>query len=202
MNPLRKRGEVDFIALSQKKQRYTLADVLAEKEESYIELIEGIPKEQEIPLRIHQEIRVKLGAQLFACAAGKPWAVYHVPLAVRLFEKDGDSPEDVDTLVEPDITVVCDQDKLDDLGCKGAPDLVMEVLSRSTQRHDRFTKFKLYQRAGVREYWLVDPDAKSAQVFLLEDGRYSAVDYGEVGDHLQVKVLEDCTIDLSLVFPE
>ena len=60
-------------------------------------------------------------------------------------------------LLEPDITVVCDRDKLDGKGCKGAPDMVMEVLSPSTQRHDRLTKFSLYQRAGVREYWIVDP---------------------------------------------
>lgn len=190
------------MGLAQERQLHTLADILAWKEESYIELIYGVLVEQEIPPRIHQEVRGKLGMQLFAYAMGKPCAVYNVPLAVRPFERDGDRPEDVDTLVEPDITVVCDQDKLDDMGCKGAPDLVMEVLSPSSQRHDRYTKFKLYQRAGVREYWLVDPDTKSVQVFLLEDGRYSAMDYGEVGDHVKVNVLEGCSIDLSLVFPE
>ena len=60
--------------------------------------------------------------------------------------------------MEPDITVVCDLSKLDDIGCKGAPDLVMEILSPSTQRHDKLTKFNLYQRAGVREYWITDMD--------------------------------------------
>ena len=105
-------------------------------------------------------------------------------------------------MVEPDITVVCDPSKLDNTGCKGAPDLVMEVLSPSTQRHDRLTKFNLYQRAGVQEYWIVDPDSKSAQLFILEDGRYTAKDFGTVGDKLKVNILEDCTIDLSEVFPE
>lgn len=190
------------MALAREKQDYTLADVLTWEEQERIELIDGYPVMMAPPARRHQKAVSEINRQLGNFLQGKKCEVYPAPFGVRLFEKSGDRPEDVYTMVEPDITVVCDQDKLDDIGCKGAPDLVMEVLSPSTQRHDRFTKFKLYQRAGVREYWLVDPDAKSAQVFLLEDGRYSAVDYGEAGDCLQVKVLEDCTIDLSLVFPE
>ena len=101
-----------------------------------------------------------------------------------------------------DITVVCDPSKLDDVGCKGAPDLVMEILSPSTQRHDKLTKFNLYQRAGIREYWIVDPASKSVQVFVLEDGHYAAADFGMAGDRLKVNVLEDCTIDLTSVFAE
>ena len=66
-------------------------------------------------------------------------------------------------MVEPDISVVCDTSKLDDIGCKGAPDLVMEILSPTTQRHDKFTKFNLYQQAGVQEYWIVDPASKSVR---------------------------------------
>lgn len=89
---------------------------------------------------------------------------------MRLFEKNGDTPEDVDTMVEPDIFVVCDHGKLDSHGCKGAPDLVVEVLSPSTQRHDRLVKLDLYQRAGVREYWIISPEEKTAQVFLLQNG--------------------------------
>lgn len=105
-------------------------------------------------------------------------------------------------MVAPDITVVCDPDKLDKHGCKGAPDMVMEILSPSTQRHDRLTKFNLYQRAGVREYWIVDPANRAVQSFVLEDGRYSVKEFGTVGDKMRVNVLEDCVIDLSEVFPE
>ena len=110
--------------------------------------------------------------------------------------------QDVDTLLEPDISVICDPSKLDDIGCKGAPDLVMEILSPSTQRHDKLTKFNLYQQAGVREYWIVDPASKSVQVFVLEDGRYAAKDFGAAGDKLNVNIFEDCVIDLSQVFSE
>ena len=97
---------------------------------------------------------------------------------------------------------MCDPSKLDDTGCKGAPVLVMVILSPSPTRHDRFTKFNLYQRARVREYWIIDPADRSVQVFVLEDGRYTAKDFGAAGDRLRVNVLEDCTIDLSQVFPE
>lgn len=184
------------------EKHYTLADALAWDEQDRIELIYGDPVMMSPPARIHQKVSGELFGQLRDYLKGKKCEVYHAPFAVRLFERNGDYPEDVDTLVEPDITVVCDPSKLDDIGCKGAPDLVMEILSPSTTRHDRFTKFNLYQRAGVQEYWIIDPVDKTVQVFVLEDGRYTAKDFGAVGDKLKVNILEDCTIDLSEVFPE
>lgn len=183
-----------------REKRYTLADALTWNEHDRIELIEGYPVMMAPLSRRHQETLMELSAQLHDYLKGKK--IYPAPFAVRPFELDGDRPEEVDTLVEPDISVVCDPSKLDDIGCKGAPDLVMEILSPSTIRHDRFTKFNLYQRAGVREYWIVDPVDKSVQVFVLEDGRYTAKDFGEAGDRLKVNVLEDCTLDLSQVFLE
>ena len=98
--------------------------------------------------------------------------------------------------------MICDRDKLDDIGCQGAPDLIVEVLSPSSLRHDRLIKYNLYQRAGVREYWIVDPSARSVQSFVLEDGHYTARDLGTPGDALKVSVLDGCFIDLSRVFPE
>ena len=190
------------MALPAEKERYTLADALAWDEQDRIELIDGYPVMMAPPTRAHQKISGELFGQLRDYLKGKKCEVYHAPFAVRPFERDGELPDDVDTLVEPDISVICDPSKLDDTGCKGAPDLVMEILSPSTKRHDRFTKFNLYQRAGVREYWIVDPDDKTVQVFVLEDGHYTAKDFGAVGDAVRVNVLEDCTIDLSQVFPE
>ena len=184
------------------ENRYTLADALAWDEQDRIELIDGYQVMMAPPTRAHQKAVMELSGQLYAYLKGKKCEVYPAPFAVRLFEQDGDRPEDVDTLVEPDVSVVCDPSKLDDTGCRGAPDLVMEVLSPSTTRHDRFTKFNLYQRAGVREYWIIDPADKSVQVFVLEDGHYTAQDFGTAGDTVRVNVLKDCTIDLSQVFPE
>ena len=184
-----------------KEERYTLSDALSWDEHDRIELIEGAPAMMAPPSRIHQEIVAELTRQLGNYLEGKKCKVYPAPFAVRPFEKNDDSPEDVDTLVEPDISIVCDSDKLDDIGCKGAPDMVAEVLSPSTQRHDRLVKYNLYQRAGVREYWIVDPTAKSVQTFVLEDGHYTAASFGSPDDVLKVSVLDGCFIELSKVFP-
>jgi len=190
------------MALPAEKARYTFADVLAWDENERAEIISGeIVMMAPPPSSDHQEISMELSAQLHAYLKGKKCKVYAAPFAVRLFEKDEDRPEDVDTMVEPDISVVCDPGKIDKRGCKGAPDMVVEILSPSTQRHDRFTKFSLYQRAGVREYWIVDPDSRVVQSFVLEDGRYSVKEFGTAEDKMRVTVLEDCVIDLSEVFP-
>ena len=185
-----------------REKRYTLADALTWDESEQIELIYGDPFMMAPPVRRHQEALMELSAQLHAYLKGKKCKVYPAPFAVRPFERDGDRPEDVDTVVEPDISVVCGMDKLDDIGCKGAPDLVMEILSPSTQRHDRVTKFNLYQQAGVREYWIVDPASQSVQVFVLDGKHYVAKDFGTARDTVKVNVLEGCAIDLSQVFPE
>lgn len=184
------------------EKRYTLADALTSDESERIELIYGEPVMMAPPVRRHQEALMELSSQLHAYLKGKKCKVYPAPFAVRLFERNGDYPEDVDTMVEPDISVVCDASKLDDIGCKGAPDLVMEILSPTTQRHDRVTKFNLYQQAGVREYWIVDPVGQSVQVFVLDGGHYAAKDFGTAKDTIKVNVLEDCAIDLSQVFSE
>lgn len=190
------------MALPAEKERYTFADCLTWGEDERIEIIDGeAVMMAPPPSSEHQEISMELSAQLHAYLKGKRCKVYAAPFAVRLFERDGDRPDDVDTMVEPDISVVCDPNKIDRHGCKGAPDMVVEILSPSTQRHDRLTKFNLYQRAGVREYWIVDPANRAVQSFVLEDGRYSVKEFGAAGDKMRVNVLEDCVIDLSEVFP-
>lgn len=191
------------MALPAEKPRYTFADVLGWDESERVELIDGeVIMMAPAPARVHQGISMELSSQLHAYLKGKKCKVYAAPFDVRLFEADGDQSEDVDTVVEPDITIVCDPSKLDERGCKGAPDMVVEILSPATQRHDRFTKFSLYQRAGVREYWIVDPDSKTVQSFILEDGRFSVKEFGTAGDKMKVNVLEDCVIDLSEIFSE
>ena len=189
------------MALPAEKARYTFADVLAWADDERAELIDGeAVLMAPAPTPAHQLISGELFGQLHSYLKGKKCKVISAPFDVRLFEQDGDSPEDIDTVVDPDISIVCDPSKLDKHGCKGAPDMVVEILSPSTQRHDRFTKFSLYQRAGVKEYWIVDPESKAVQSFVLEDGRYSVKEYGTAGDKMKVNVLEGCIIDLSEVF--
>lgn len=190
------------MALPAEKARYTFADCLTWEENERIEIIEGEAVLMAPPSRLHQEISVAITSQLYNFLEGKRCKVYPAPFAVRLFEQDGEAPEDVDTMVEPDISVVCDSDKLDKHGCKGAPDLVVEILSPSTRRHDRLVKLGLYQRAGVREYWIVNPEDRTVQV-MLQDGAGSLrihEDYGRE-DMAKVNVLEGCFIELSKVFP-
>ena len=158
------------MALPAEKDRYTFADCLTWGEDERIEIIDGeAVMMAPSPATDHQLISGELFGQIHSYLKGKKCKVISAPFDVRLFEQDGDGPEDVDTVVVPDITVVCDPDKLDKHGCKGAPDMVVEILSPSTQRHDRLTKFNLYQRAGVREYWIVDPANRAVQSFVLEE---------------------------------
>lgn len=191
------------MALPKERARYTFADVLTWDENDRIEIISGEAFMMAPPSRIHQEILAELTRQFGNFLEGKRCRVYPAPFGVRLFEQDGDTPEDVDTMVEPDISVVCDSNKLDDHGCKGAPDLVIEILSPSTQRRDRLVKLGLYQRAGVREYWTVNPEDKTVQVMLLDDN--GVLQLHEVYDResiAKVNVLNGCFIELVRVFPE
>lgn len=189
--------------LPAKQERFTFADCLTWDEGEHIEIINGEAFMMATPSRIHQEICFEIGRQLGNYLEGKQCKAYPAPFGVRLFEQDGDSPENVDTMVEPDISVVCDRNKLDKHGCKGAPDMIIEVLSPSTQRHDQLVKLNLYQRAGVREYWIVDPENKTVRV-LLQTGKGTLWTH-EVykrEDVAKVNVLEGCFIELSKVFSE
>ena len=105
--------------------------------------------------------------------------------------------------MEPDISVVCDRSKLDKYGCKGAPDLIIEILSPSTQRHDQLVKLNLYQRAGVREYWIVDPENKTVRVMVQDaNGHLWPHEIYKQEDIAKVGVLDGCFIELSKVFYE
>ena len=182
---------------------YTFADVLTWDEGERIEIISGEAYMMATPSRLHQEISMELARQLANFLEGKQCRVYPAPFGVRLFERDGDRPEDVDTMVEPDISVVCDRNKLDQYGCKGAPDLIVEILSPSTQRYDQLVKLNLYQRAGVREYWIVDPENETVRVLIrCGDGTLRTHEVYQREDVARVNVLEGCFIELSKVFSE
>ena len=182
---------------------YTYADILQEDDDDRKEIINGeVFLMAPAPSSDHQEVSGEIFRQLANFLEGKRCKVYHAPFDVRLFERDGDTPKDVDTVVQPDITVVCDTSKIDKRGCKGAPDLVVEILSPSTQRHDRLVKLNLYQRAGVCEYWIVDPNNQAVQVMLLDGGSFRRCEVYTRRDIARVNVLQGCFIDLAKVFPE
>lgn len=190
------------MALPAEKGRYTFADALTWSDDERAEIVNGEPAMMAPPTTAHQLISGEIFQQLGNYLEGKKCRAIPAPFAVRLFEKDGESPEDVDTMVELDITIVCDPSKLDKHGCKGAPDMVVEILSPSTQRHNRLVKLGLYQRAGVREYWIVDPDSSTVQVFLQQDGSLQLQEVYYQHGMAKVNVLEGCFIELNKVFTE
>jgi len=103
-------------------------------------------------------------------------------------------------VVQPDICIICDLEKIDDRCSNGAPDMIVEILSPSSSKHDVKTKFELYQEAGVQEYWIVDPTDKIVDVFLLNNGSYQLVKKFVSDDKVLVHVLEDLEIDLTEIF--
>jgi Uma2 family endonuclease len=192
------------------RKKYTYADVLEWDESVRAEIING--ELFMMPLTQHQFILSELFFIIKRFLQGKSCKVIPAPFGVRLFPRDDLSD---DTLVEPDITVVCDPDKIDDRGCNGAPDLVIEILSPSNKRHDMLRKFNLYLDAGVKEYWVVDPEQESVQVHILRGDRYTTEVYAlpregeelppalakvEVASVAPVSVLPGLKIDLRDVF--
>jgi Uma2 family endonuclease len=183
-------------SLAQEISYYTYADVLEWDEDIRAEIIDGELYMLAAPTRFHQGILMELAGQLRDFLKGKPCKVYPAPFDVRLFPQDDLSD---DTVVEPDIVVVCDSSKLDDRGCNGAPDLIIEILSPSTARFDRVLKFRKYLEAGVREYWIVSPEEQTVEAYILDAGRYITKTYDQTDD-VPVTVLPGCTIALPPVF--
>ena len=177
---------------------YTYADLLEWDEDVRAELHDGEAIMMSPPLRVHQGALTELLFQIQSYLKGKKYKVYPAPFGVRLFPKKDKSD---DTVFEPDIVVICDSGKLDERGCNGPPDLVIEIISPSTAKYDRVYKLRKYQQAGVIEYWIVDPEQKTVQVCILENDRYVVSMYDET-DKVSVSVLEGCEIDLADVFAE
>ena len=152
------------------------------------------------PPRRHQEISVELARQFSNFLLGKTCRVYTAPFDVRLgYELERD--EDIHTVVQPDISVVCDQARLDEKGCLGAPELIIEILSPASSRRDWKDKFSLYEEFGVKEYWIVDPAGQTVVVFYLgTDGRYGRPTVYTEEDKIAVGLLEGLVIELESVF--
>lgn len=183
--------------------RFTYGDYLTWPDDQRWELLEGKPRLMSPgPNRRHQELLVELMVAFHAHLRDKPCRIYPAPFDVRL-AKAGEPDEKVDTVVQPDLIVVCDPAKLDDRGCRGAPDLVVEITSPSTASLDHIRKKALYERHGVREYWLVHPVDRIVMVYTLRpDGAYGAPAVYGPEDSLPVGILDDLSLDLGALFRE
>lgn len=181
------------------RDRYSYADYLAFPSEERFELIEGVAYGMSpAPSRRHQSIVAELSVEIGSQVRGGPCDFYPAPIDVKL---SPDEEDDAPTIVEPDLVVVCDPQKLTDRGISGAPDLIIEIVSPQSGMHDRGRKYELYERAGVREYWIVDPMEALVEVYR-HDGGNSFVRAGVFGpqDKLECEAVPVVVVDLSRVF--
>jgi Uma2 family endonuclease len=162
------------------------------------ELIDGDAYAMASPNTEHQGISMVLSAKLFNYFEGKPCRPFAAPFDVRLFYKEDESDT---TVVQPDLVVVCDPEKLEKEGCRGAPDLVIEILSPSNTVIEMHRKLNLYQRAEVRECWIIDPEQKLVEIYRLENGRYVPFILRD-GDILNSAGFSGLEIPLGVLFAE
>ena len=185
------------------KRRYTYADYLTWIDDIGRELIEGFIKMFPAPRRIHAKVSYNISLRLgvFLLKNKGKCEVYSAPFDVR-FPINGEKENNkIYTVVQPDICVVCDLSKLDERGCLGAPDMIVEIFSPSTGKRDLHDKFLLYEKHGVKEYWIVYPEAKAVNVFLLnEKAKYDEGKVYEFSDNVPVHVFNDYLISLDDIF--
>ncbi|WP_241154351.1 Uma2 family endonuclease [Staphylospora marina] len=182
--------------------KYSYRDYLQWDDEQSWEIIDGVPHNMApAPSSKHQEVLGNVFALFHQYLKGKRCKVYIAPFEVRLSESGLD--EETFNIVQPDLTVVCDRKKIDERGCNGTPDLIVEVLSPGmAAKRDKIVKFELYERFGVKEYWIVDPYHENVEVFLLEEGKFGNRQVYVKGDVFAVSLFGDLLIDLNAVFQE
>jgi len=184
-------------------KRYSFADYLTWIDDKRRELINGfVNLMTPAPSRTHQRILGDLHFEFKKFLYNKKCEVYLAPFDVRLPSKNGEVSDDkIFTVVQPDICIICDESKLDERGCLGAPDLIVEIISLSSAKKDLDDKFKLYQENGVKEYWIVQPNDETVSVFFLENGKYQHKGMFTRGSKVKVGIFDGkFNLDLDLVF--
>ncbi len=182
---------------------YSYADYLTWQFEEVVELIRGkiFKKAAAAPKRIHQRVSLKLAAKLFTFLEGQKCQVYDAPFDVR-FPKGSKEDHKIHDVVQPDICVICDPEKLDDRGCLGAPDLIVEILSPGNSKTELKHKYSLYESHGVREYWIIHPEHQDLLIYTHVDGKYVPSRLLTSGDVVESTVLEGFTLDLEEFFKD
>lgn len=179
---------------------YSYADYLLWKVQEKIELFKGkILAMSPAPARNHQKIAGNIHGILFPFFRNRKCELYTAPFDVRI-PRQGKKDEEILTVVQPDLCVICDPEKLDDRGCIGAPDLVIEILSPGNSKKEMDIKFTLYEESGVLEYWIVHPTEKAVWVYVLENGRYITHKPFVEGEDLVSRVFPDLKINTSDIF--
>lgn len=180
---------------------YSYADYLTWKFQERLELIKGrIFKMSPAPRVNHQRLSGNLYAKLHNYLFNKKCEVFSAPFDVRLTRMHTGN-EQVTTVVQPDICVICDPDKLDEFGCVGAPDIIVEILSPGNNTKELKNKYEVYEENGVKEYWIVHPEEKTFLAYTLDDkGKYVPSALKTIGDKITTPVLPGFVLDLEEMF--
>jgi len=180
--------------------KYSYADYLSWPDGERWEIIEGVPYDMSpAPSPVHQRTSVRLTVKIGHFLEDKPCQLFAAPFDVRLQDSISDEAEAVFTVVQPDLLIVCDKAKLDERGCNGAPDLCIEILSPATAYKDQTEKLKLYEKHGVREYWIVNTDLHTIVRYISRNGVFGRPDYFEKNDILNSPVLAGFELNLAEV---
>ncbi|MCL2322045.1 MAG: Uma2 family endonuclease [Oscillospiraceae bacterium] len=178
---------------------YTYSDYLNFPENERWEIIDGVAFRMEAPSWEHQFISSELVTLLNMQLRGTPCRAVAAAFDLRLPKKN-EKDEDISTVVQPDILVICDRKGLKGSGYVGVPNFIIEILSPSTLRIDRTKKLDKYEKSGVKEYWIIDIEKKEVMVFILNNGIYSRPECYYENDKIKLKALENVEIDLDAVF--
>jgi len=180
---------------------HSYADYLTWPMEEVVELIRGkvFKKAAAAPKRIHQKVSGELFLRLGNFLSGHKCQVYAAPFDVR-FPKSSKEDKKIHDVVQPDICVICDPEKLDERGCIGAPDLIVEILSPGNSKTELKHKFELYESNGVREYWIIHAETQDLLIYSLINGKYVPSLLFTSGDVVESKVVEGFELDLEEFF--
>jgi Uma2 family endonuclease len=194
---------INIEQLDLKNGLYTYADYLTWQFEQTVEIIKGKILPMSAPSRKHQEISRELNGLFFEHFKQHKCRFYAAPFDVRLLDKSKSAKanKNIVTVVQPDICIVCDLEKLDDKGCLGAPDLVVEILSPGNSTKEMKTKKQLYEENEIREYWIVDPERECAfQFHLTELGVYSPATIYVKEEVLECVIFPDLKVAMEDIF--
>ncbi|MEB2786074.1 Uma2 family endonuclease [Algoriphagus persicinus] len=180
---------------------YSYADYLTWEIDEMVELIKGkvFRSAAAAPRRKHQEVAGLLHSRFLIHLDGKNCKVFIAPFDVRLPVKSKKN-EEIFTVVQPDICVVCDRSKLDDAGCVGAPDLIVEVLSPGNNKKELRNKYEVYEESGVNEYWVIHPEEETLIINKLIDGNYVPSRLFTHGDIVKSDCIAGFKLDLEYFF--
>lgn len=191
-------------ALKKESEKYTYYDYKNWNDGERYELIDGeVYNMSPAPSKFHQVISGNIFTVFRNYFKGKSCKVFAAPFDVRFPEYQDQNDDAIETVVQPDISIICDKNKLDDAGCKGSPDLIVEILSPYTSRKDLNEKFSLYEKHKVKEYWVIYPYERLLHVNKLgEDSKYgSSIIYG-LDDKLSPTIFPELIVDINEVFEE